>query len=339
MIATAAGTQFTPDSTVADYLERRFLTVHSRSQSAASVKSYRVDVRKYDRFLAWRCAQHGQQTRPALIADLVDELLAEAMRWDRDVSHNSQETANRLYRSIAAIWRAAWRDKLLASPTMLRPFPAYKRRPLAWFPDQFQAILTAAAQRSGYVGDIPACEFWPALLCVLGLTGSRISAAMAIEWTHVDLQRGWLTIPAETQKHRADQLFELNPETVQALRVIYRPRQRLVFDWPYDPGARRGDATSWKTLTKHYRQIVVAAGLRPTVDDVVRADLFHGIRRCVATWIAAAEGLEAASNYLGHSHVSVTERYLDWRQIERKFSAVKSLPRFQIGRLRVATPG
>lgn len=42
-------------------------------------------------------------------------------------------------------------------------------------------------------------------------------------------------------------------------------------------------------------------------------DMFHKLRRSFATFIAAAGGMDLARAYCGHSHQSVTGRYVDPR--------------------------
>jgi integrase len=127
---------------------------------------------------------------------------------------------------------------------------------------------------------------------------------------------GWLRLKAATQKHKADQVFKLHPDTLAALEKIVKPGPGPLFPWPWDPKRQ-----VWRSLHRQYRKFLERAGFRPG-----KRDMFHKIRRTTATYLADQAGPAAAQAYLGHSCLSVTEAYLDPTKIHA-VRATEIMPR------------
>ena len=264
----------------------------------------------------------GAARRPIALHDLSDALLKNAMEWwmqpepwGKIRRANSAATANKLYRHIKSVWNMAWSEfDLVDRNCRTKPYREIKRKPRAWRRHQVTQIVEAAFRMPGMVGAVPANVWWPAQVLMDLNLGSRISAAMDILTANLDLDRGQVWLAGETQKHRADEAYDLFPSTIDALRQL-APHERglkYVFgDWPFDK-----DRT-WHVLRKHLRKLLVLAGLFETINDVTRDDLFHQFRKVVATQIAAKRGIEEAKRYLGHSTSQVTARYVDEMQLER----------------------
>lgn len=174
--------------------------------------------------------------------------------------------------------------------------PIPRRLPDAWTPAQFDAILK-------HVSAAPVCghwtpEHWRDLLETLWHTGARITALLACR---LDALNGeWLTLDADDDKTLVEKRKRLPASLCERLRRSARPDSRL-FGFP----------RSLPTLRRHYRLILLAAGL-----PAGRRDLLHKVRRTSATIVAAQSGLEAACAHLGHSDSRMTRaNYVDPTQM------------------------
>ncbi len=293
-----------------DFVQRIYATQNANlaGGSPASLEDYHTQVRNLQHYFDELAAAGQQPSRPLVLADLSDALIAGCMKWLKDRGR-APETANKLRSSMVAIVNFLIEQDLPLRPCKVKKFKVPKRTPRAWLPDEVLRILTAARDFQG-VDDVhtldgtPAGRWFLALELFILNTGTRISAAMNTPTEGLDLEKGWVMIPADVQKHDSDEEFDLLPATVAALRAIQPGRYRRIFDaWPYD---RRG--RQWPTLNRWQRKILLAAGLPAT-----KKDMFHKLRRSFATFIAAAGGMDLAREYCGHSHQSVTDRYVDPR--------------------------
>ncbi len=225
-------------------------------------------------------------------------------------------TINHKRRVILALCHLAYRKKFIKRMPDIDGLREYKRIPHCWSMEEFGRIIEAARQLKGPVASIknnnPAQLWWPALLLVAYDTALRINAIRKIRWDNIDFENKTLFVPAQDQKHRADQSFTLHESTIDALRKI-RPIKGLVFYFPYYKGV----------LTKYFRRIIEEAKV-PTKKGT--GTLFHMIRKTTATMIADKLGRASAQDYLGHSAMSVTMRYLDLTKINH-VQAVNVLPR------------
>lgn len=234
--------------------------------------------------------------------------------WMLNNSILQRTTINLHLRNFLALWRLAWKkrrvDELPRDVTFLR---VPKRTPDCWSIDELHRLIATAAQEPGLVGVVPARVFWPTLLAFLFVTGLRIGAALSLPRKSLDLENGWLHVPAECQKQLADQSIQIGPDCLAAMqRLLEFDTGPLLFHSPF-----RGP----QVYRKYLRRILERAEL-PTG----RRDLFHKLRRTCGTFIAKALGEQAAQQYLGHSSVQVTRAYIDPRKLDRA-QAVAVLPR------------
>ncbi len=247
---------------------------------------------------------------------LEEDIVERFFAWLKQLGSLENITIVRERGRLLALWRHAWRKKHVAElPRDITKLTIPKRVPTAWSLDEMRAILKAAGEVEGDVCGIPANLFWPALILALYCTGLRIGALMKARTSDLDIESRWLKIPAEIQKQNADQVFRLPAETVDAIIATNLDGRERLFPWPYDP-------TGSKVLTRHYRKILQTAGLSDG-----RRDLFHKLRRTSATAVSNALGRQAAQEHLGHSSMSVTERYIDPTKIVIEQSASERIPR------------
>ena len=316
------------DVTLLEFLDRVYMNKPKMAAGSANTHAdYHTQVRHFTNYFHHHLRLCGQSVRDPRLSDLSEDLVEGAMAWQLSRGR-VVATANKVGRVVYALWHHAWRKQWLDAQPRCEFFPEPERVPEAWWIDEFRQIVTAARQMPGWVGGVRAALWWPALLLVVYNTGARISAMMSVRVEWVDFRRGYLSIYHNVQKDRADQVVVLMPETVAALEEIKPQRlDRLFDDWPYD----RTDV-AWRSLTRHYRKILRRANLP---DD--RDDLFHKIRRTFATYIAAASGEVMAQQMLGHSHISVTRKYIDPRKLNQP-SAKDLLPRVLAGEARLFLP-
>jgi len=65
------------------------------------------------------------------------------------------------------------------------------------------------------------------LILTLYETGLRIQATLELKTTDIDFNTGWLTIPADHQKQKAEQAFPLHAETLKAI-LRTEPQDRIL---------------------------------------------------------------------------------------------------------------
>lgn len=275
---------------------------------ATTVDAYLREIGALQKYADHERQQRGEPPRPLLVSDLSNELLARAMRW-RLANDWSVPTANKLLRTISALWRFAHRRGLIATLPDLDRLREPVYEPQCWSLDEVALILEACARRQGraprrgFVGQTPAGIWWSGLSLMILSTGARISAVMALRTADVDLDAGRVLVRAGTQKNKRDQLFDIKPEVCEVLRAYqaHGRLERLFDDWPFDRSV-----VQWPALQSHYEQILRAAGLSDGAKDK-----FHKLRRTFATFVTAKAGEVAAQSLLGHSSIAVTRRYID----------------------------
>jgi len=324
-----------PPKNLIELFENHFRPIRLIGTKQVTQKGYRITLRHFTAFLA----------RVATLDDFTDETVARFMSWCLESRGMAIPTVNAQRRYLLCLWRFSKKKKWVIELPDVPLLKEYKRVPQAWSIEQLGAIVQAARETPGYtdvfshsigrvstkkngtlkyfpassplvrtLGGVEAKVWWPALILFLYDTGLRIGTAMALEPSHLDFETGWLHVPAEIQKHKSDGRFKLHPDTLAEVKNIHEGKtfERL-FPW------------SWTraTLYKHFREILDRAGVPVGTKT---GCLFHRIRKTSATYVASKMGRAAAIDHLGHSCVSVTERYLDVTKIER-IQAADVLPR------------
>lgn len=280
---------------------------HARPKQHNTREQYRTDLRILNEAFRFRLCEQGERLRNVTLGDLSDELLKYAMSWQLSRGR-TEGTANRLYRTIKAVWRDAFDRGLVAALPRTKKFEEPTREPRAWTLAEYGQIIGAAEQEPGWVGAALARDFFPAYGWFIYATGARQGVTLAVPAECFDETRGEVTLPAELQKDDAEQIFSLLPQAVAAiakLRSRQRNLERLFGDY-------RGSVTAFN---RRWRKIIVRAGLREKPEDVTRRELSHMIRRTFATQVVINSDEETARQLLGHSHISVTRKYIDKRQV------------------------
>lgn len=313
---TLKGMKWTRDDsprTLWRYFKELYRPLRIPQAAKGTLDWYKAAINTYSKFLG----------RDAKLDDFSDEAMDHFKLWllDRDIAN---ATINGYLRHLLALWRYAWRKRKVDElPRDVDFVPTIKRIPKAWSQEEMGRLLTAAAETEGETCGIPAARFWPALFLLLYDTGLRIGAAIYLKSENLDLESGWLRVDGETQKQKADQVFKLHPDTVEALKAIHPERRERIFNYHFK-------SEPCKFLGRHrLNDILERAGL-PTTDK----DKFHRIRRTSATAICNATNAEEAMRHLGHSHISVTKAYLDTTKIQSvvMVSQVMERPQWEPGK-------
>eukprot|EP00913_Durusdinium_trenchii_P028455 g26683.t1 len=226
------------------------------------------------------------------------ELLVEFANWLRKPpAERRPRTVNNKLSAIGTLW--AFAEERGVAPPRPKKLPRVKetkKLPRAWTLKEFRLMLHAAQNAPDRFGWGP-CH-WRALLLVLYDTALRISPAMKLEWSDVDLEQAIVTVPGERQKNDCETLHQLHPETVSALAALRTRDSResqsgnaayhstRVFRWPW--------SYHWPQ-EKLTRYILQPAGLPTT-----RNRKFHCIRKTSASHLAAVAGDALATHHLGH---------------------------------------
>lgn len=269
-----------------------------RSLSPKSTYNYGCTIAAFQAFLG----------RAPSLADL-DELTVA-----RFLTHRSREravaTAAKDRAQLRALHEWAARRKLCDHWPQYPPIRVPERVPQAWFSNEMQRLLDAAARESTVIDGIPGGLYWRALLLVAYDTAERAQALTSLRWR--DIQGRHVLFPAETRKGgRRDVIREIGEDTLTALEAIRFDRgpEEEVFPWPLTP------TYLWKRLGV----ILKRAGLPHG-----RRDKFHRIRRTTASYYAAAGG--SAQVLLDHADPATTRAYLDPR-IVKGVAAPSVIPR------------
>lgn len=255
-----------------------------RSCSPSTLNLWRVSLRHFNTFLG----------RSATIDDLTDDNLSQFATYRRaDVA---PATVNKDLASLLALWRYLHRRQIVTRYPDVSLEPEPFRVPIAFTEDEINRLLRSARRARGFVGEVLASSWFPALILVAFDTGERIGGLLGLRWTDVDLPGRWLIFRAEHRKGgRADKPSRIAEDTATALERLPRV-SRDVFHWA---GSKCG-------LWKRYGKILRRAGLP---DD--RLHKFHCLRRSTASHLEAAGGNATAA--LGHASRRNTLRYLDPR--------------------------
>ena len=218
--------------------------------------------------------------------------------WLAGMKSSSAATRNRHRRYLLAVLRDARKKGLFGD--WIEDVPkAYESEvlPRAWTVAEFSRLLAACdTVDESYVG-IRAPAWWRSFLLALWYTGLRVNSLLPALCENLDLGAGTLVITSS--KDRKQILYVLPDDACQAVRLIIGQR-RHIWPWPYSDRK--------KTTLRRIRAIIAAAEL-PQLSKP-----FHAIRRSVASYVAAKDGVSTACDFLDHCRTEITRKwYLDPR--------------------------
>jgi integrase len=224
--------------------------------------------------------------RPATVVDLDDVLIS---RWLESISGGyAGWTMNGHRTRLLCLWRYLARRHLVDPPGEVRRCPAPMPMPEAWTVEEVSRLVAATEQLPGVAGP------WFRALILAGYeSGLRRGDLFAVR--RECIQPDGILI--RQKKTGRPHLAPLRPSTV-----------RLVLDLPGDcplacPWGPKWYGTLWARLRR-------LAG--------VPDGCCQRLRRTGATWIAASEGMDAASRWLGHQSPEMVRHYVDLRYVGRR---------------------
>ncbi len=177
---------------------------------------------------------------------------------------------------------------------------------IAWNPDPAKKIKHAPKPKNRRVVISP---FAGAALRLLLFTGCRTREILGLEWSHVDLERGFLFLPDSKTGRKP---VVLNAPALAILSELPRVGSYVIAS--DEPDKPRYD------LKKPWRLIVRRAGLTGL--------RIHDLRHTHASFgVAAGFGLPIIGKILGHTQPSTTQRYahLDNNPVRRASKRIGSV--------------
>lgn len=269
-----------------------------RGRSANTSRLYGCTIRSFGKWLGYE---------PTL-QDLTDLTISRFL--EHRASVRSPYTAEKERSQLLSLWRFAADRRLLLDRPCVPPSPLPDRIPQAWSIEQLRSLMKAAAATRGYVGNIRAAVWYPALISVLWESAERIGAILACHPS--DFTPPSLLVQAAYRKGgKRDRAYRLSPETCDLVSQACGTRRLL--EWPQNHGY----------LWARYKDVVARAGLGHD-----RKCGFHQLRRSAASHFAALGGDPV--KLLDHSSPRITHRwYLDRRMTDRDPPPSEVLPKIQ----------
>jgi len=270
-----------------DILTQQFFPLRTGIANEQTREHYRRAVR-------WLGEMLG---RPAVLTDLTDDGLAGLLRWLQSTRHQSAVTANGSRKCLASLWR--WcrdRDLPIRGAPTVPPLKTPVRAPRAWSVAELERLVAAADVAPGSIGGMPARVWWLTLFALVMDSGARSAELLALDWSWIDWEQGWIHVPAEVRKGKHhDEVYGLRPETMAWLAKIRKPQGQIL-----------GWADRHVSLYHlRWNELLVRAGLPRGRDHQAQK-----LRRTFATLLTIAGGDATAA--LGHaSRATTLKSYLD----------------------------
>ena len=276
----------------------RFLDYLSgeRGYSSATVAAYRADLRSVER-------------HAGSLDGLTSAELAEYLRGERAVGR-SGSTLRRRLAALRTFFHYAAAEGLvqrniLEGVDLPRPGGAIPK-PLR--SGEIEALLGAARGRLERAVDIGPYKTLSstqralrdlALLELLYAAGLRVSEAVSLEWSRLDLRRGYVRPTGKGRRQR------MVPVGETALGVLKRYRDSMQSPKGADPVfcSRPGVPLRRNRVNRLLGELAAEAGLDRTPSP-------HQLRHSFATHLlAGGAGIRLVNELLGHSRLTETQRY------------------------------
>lgn len=271
--------------TLTEFFFNVYRPLRLRGRAENTTRLYKATIAAFGRFLG----------RDPLLADAADELTLARYLEERAKSH-SPYTAEKERTQLMAMARLANERRMIPAMPTCPPSVLPDRIPQAWSVEELERLFAAAARAPGYIGKIPAADYFTTMLSVCWESGERIGALL--EATPADYRRPDLVIRAEARKgRRRGRSYPLSPETCDRIERLLSYGGDRIFPWPHTK------TYLWDKLKK---TILEPAGL------AAKRIGFHQVRRSAISHIYAAGADPVA--FAGHASPSTTKRwYLDPR--------------------------
>ena len=219
-----------------------------------------------------------------------------------------------------AAWRSATDPRTQVPPEGLLPHRYRRKQPYIYSDDEISKIVLTAGELASATG--LRARTYSTLFGLLAVTGMRVSEALSLDRTDVDLEARVLTV--RRTKFGKTRLVPVHPSTCDALRAYGHERDQIVrvsFTAGFfvsECGTRISGCAARYTFAKVSREI----GLRAPVEGQRRGhgprlhDMRHRFSvKTLIDWYRAGLDVEREipklATYLGHVHVHDTYWYLE----------------------------
>lgn len=270
-------------TTLSGFFERCYRPTKLQDAVPSTLVLYRHCIRIFRKYLG----------REPQLSDLAEDTLAGFLSFCTRVLGNRSVTANNRVRHLKAIAKLAKRRKLIPELPEIDLLKVPKRRKVALSMEELGRLLGACQAQPGFVGIVPAGQWWHNFVTFAYRTALRRRALLGARWEM--LNGNILTVPSELVKTLVDAVFVLPDDFVQSLNEMPRDESGLIF--PLGKSERQ--------FLVHFRRIRSQAGL-PDIKDPL-----HQLRRTAATHIANAYGITTAQQVLHHACLATTQSYVD----------------------------
>ncbi len=189
-------------------------------------------------------------------------------------------------------------------------------QPHLYSADEVRRLMAASLQRRRAATSISRWTRFT-LLGLLSVTGLRVSEALNLNLSDVDLDQGILTI--RNSKFGKSRLVPVHPSTRAALRNYLQRRNEYFTGRPIVPFfvSRHGTRMGHHALHKTFVILSKKIGLRkpsdrqgPRLHDFRHSMAVEVLRRCYRSSTDPERRLPALATYLGHTSLSYTYWYL-----------------------------
>ncbi|MGP1680385.1 MAG: tyrosine-type recombinase/integrase [Burkholderiales bacterium] len=256
--------------------------------------------------------------KPENPGPLTVEMMAEWARCDRAGSNDPRTWARRLklLRPFTG-WLQQFEPRTEVPDEAIFGRVGERLTPHIYSEQELIDLLAAARQLRP---DLRGATY-EALFGLLAATGLRVSEAVLLRTSDVDLKAGMLTI--QRTKFAKSRQVPLHPSTVEALRRYRRLRDPLIEfteDTPFfvgSRGRRRGHKLSTRQVDRVFAQLRTqlawpnrGAHSTPRVHDVRHTFVVRRMLAWHAEGIDIDQAMLALSTYVGHAMVTNTYWYL-----------------------------
>ncbi len=244
------------------------------------------------------------------------------LRWVQLATHVQPATRAARLASVRrfAAWHSATDPRTEVPPQGLLPHRYRRTRPYIYSDDEISRIVLTAGELASAKG--LRARTYSTLFGLLAVTGMRVSEALSLDRTDVDLEARVLTL--RRTKFGKTRLVPVHPSTCDALRAYGHDRDQIVrasFTAGFfvsEHGTRISGCATRSTFAKVSREI----GLRAPAQGQRRGHgpRLHDMRHRFAVktlidWYRAGLDVEVEipklATYLGHVHVHDTYWYLE----------------------------
>lgn len=290
--------------TLQQFFDDHYRPLRLRGRSPATSRLYGCTIRSFGKFLG----------RVPQLADLGDELLL-ARFIDHRSTSVSPYSAEKERSQLMAMARLANERRMIPSLPTCQPCVLPDRTASAWSEDELRRLFDAAGSTPGMVGNVPAGEFWTAIILTSFETTERIGALLEVRPEHYS--RPFLHVPGEIRKGgRRARVYELSDDLCDRIERLAKLNVDRVFAWNHPR------TYLWDRL----KVVLKRAGI------VGKRLAFQQVRRSAISHMARAAGEAASLAFAGHAQSATTRKwYLDPRYVPRGAKPGDVLPRLDAG--------